>query len=191
MNWAYNDLKCLILRKSEQPISSKKGRTRVQIDVTAKLFLEDKGSSFFRIRSQKERNQIKVTLRSTTFRGLVRELVGKSIFFMEGVALKYYHPISIYYDPNDPDKITYVRNEVDLPFEIKSNFEIKTHKQIYGDSVPSKATILCAVVKRTELEEMVKLFFLERIAPILEVQNRQGESKSSTSWLTKTNLNSV
>ena len=168
--WTYYELKFSIPQKVRltSKINKRPEKGAKSFRFITELKAKDLRPSYFRIEKKPYERQIKLTMLSTSLKGIAKKLVGRTIHFIEGVALQYYHPISLPYDPRDPTgRRVFINNEVDLPSEILENYELKFHEEIYGEKVQGKSGILCALVEREKFGSMTKLFFYERLAPYI------------------------
>jgi hypothetical protein len=94
---------------------------------------------------------------------------GRPINFSEGAGLIYYHLVTVSCDPRGDRKKAMVKHEIDLPKEILDNLEFERHEIIYG-KMTSSGNGLCVLVDKDDIEIMAKVYFFEKMAPLLNLR---------------------
>lgn len=72
-------------------------------------------------------------------------------------------------DPRTGKSKMMAKSEFDVHREIAANFKLERHERVYGRKNP-KGRGMCAVVDKEKYEEMAKLYFFEKIYPLVGVE---------------------
>lgn len=157
---------------------------QIRVLTSSLIKLSDKQGkeAVFRLRRDTVTHRITLTLCYSTFGGGTPLMEGKRISFIEGAGLTYYHLVSLSCDPRGERKKVMVKHEIDMPKELLDNLDLERHEVVYGKKT-SKKNGLCVLVDKDDIEIMSKVFFYEKLVPIMNL--RIKDSKRSKNKIPK------
>jgi len=94
---------------------------------------------------------------------------GKPINFSESTGQLYYHLVTVSCDPRGDRRKAMVKHEIDIPEEMYENLKFERHEIVYGKRT-SSGNGFCALVDKDDIEKMAKIYFFEKIAPLLNLR---------------------
>ena len=152
-------------------------RFQSQSSTLVRLSDDTDGEAVFRIRRDDEAHQVVVTLCYSTFGGATSLMEGRSINFIEGAGLAYYHLMMVSCDPRSDRSKIMLKFENDVSDEISSNLKVKRHEVVFGHRT-SKGDGLCVLVDKDDITVMPKVFFYEKIVPLIELRMDTGKKRA-------------
>jgi len=142
----------------------------------AKLSDRSGREAVFRMTKEESNHNVVLTLCYSTFGGGSSLMEGRSINFTEGAGLVYYHLLMVSCDPRGERKKAMVKHEIDIPEALSECLDFERHEVIYG-SKTSRGNGFCVLVEKDDINTMCKVYFFEKMAPLLNLKPTRSKSK--------------